>query len=352
MQVRLIAQGTQESTLESALVDAANVNDFDRLDVAVAYATKQGILTLQAALGGFPVKSRWVVGLDDAITQPEALTYLLKTPGADLRLAQLAPDRRFHPKLYCLQKSDDDTVAVSAIGSGNMTLRGLRRNGEAAAILTAESIDDATALKAQWKTLWSLGKDASRPMIDSYAESYKKAKKQRTKAVELGIAPPEPEPDAPVPTVAAFDGDPANATVAWTEGGSPSAGGRDLEFPRAMMPFFGLNASPAQRRFRMANGQLIPLTFTMRTDNQMWRLMFSRDAIFAGSGRETLRPVAGTTNRSDLAIVFERSGNGADFDVRLVHIGSVQYNALVAQSQATGIVDRTRNPGGRNFGYY
>ncbi len=352
MQVRLIAQGTQEATLEGALAEVAGANNFDRLHVAVAYATKQGLLTLRASLGGFPAKSRWVIGLDDAITQPEALNYLMALPGAKLRLAQLAPDRRFHPKLYLLRQSQDDAVAISAIGSGNMTLRGLRRNGEAAVMLSAESIDDAAALKAQWEILWSLGTDATQPIIQAYANSYRQAKKQRAKVVDLGVAPPEPEPDAPVPVAVVFDGNPAKATVAWTEGASPSAGGRDLEFPRAMMPFFGLTNSPVNKRFRMANGKIFLLTFTMRADNQMWRLLFSRDAVFAGSGRESLRPVTGTSNRSDLAIVFERSGNGADYDVRFVQIGSAPYNALVARSRAAGIVNRTRNPGGRSFGYY
>lgn len=231
-------------------------------------------------------------------------------------------------------------------------MRGLRHNGEAAVLLNAETIEDVAALKAQWKILWSLGLDATQPMIDAYAESYMQAKKQRAKVVDLGVAPPEPEPDAPIPAPVIFDGNPANASTAWTEGASPSAGGRDLEFPRTMMPFFRLNNSPVHKRFRMANGQVFLLTFTMRTDNQMWRLMFSRDAIFAGIGRESLRPATGTSNRSDLAIVFEREGNGADYQVQLLPIGSAPYNALVARSQAAGVVDRTRNPGGRNFGYF
>jgi hypothetical protein len=102
----------------------------------------------------------------------------------------------------------------------------------------------------------------------------------------------------------------------------------------------------------MANGQVFPLTFTMRTDNQMWRLLFSRDAIFAGVGRESLRPVAGNTNRSDLAIVFSRATAGADFDINLVVIGSPQHASLLARSQAVGVLSRTRNPGARYFGYY
>jgi hypothetical protein len=118
-----------------------------------------------------------------------------------------------------------------------------------------------------------------------------------------------------------------------------------------MMPFFGLNHSPAVRRFRMNNGQVFDLTFTMRTDNQMWRLLFSRDAIFAGNGRESLRPLTGAT-RSDLAIVFERATGGADFNVDFVVIGSPQHAQLIARSQAVGGLDHTRNPGGRYFGYF
>ena len=97
---------------------------------------------------------------------------------------------------------------------------------------------------------------------------------------------------------------------------------------------------------------VFPLTFTMRADNQMWRLMFSRDAIFAGIGRESLRPVAGKTNRSDLAIVFSHATGARDFDVDLVVIGSPQYAALMARTQAVGVLERTRDPGGRYFGYY
>src|SRR3546814_6652717 len=108
---------------------------------------------------------------------------------------------------------------------------------------------------------------------------------------KVGIVPPDPEAEEELGSVPLFNGDPAQATVAWTEGASPSAGGRDLEFPRAMMPFFGLTRSPSTKRFRMSNGQIFHLTFTMRADNQMWRLMFSRDAIFAGIGRESLRQI-------------------------------------------------------------
>lgn len=326
----------------------------DRLDVAVAYATRPGLAALHGAVGGWPAVTRWVVGLDDAITQPEAIDDLIALPGAQLRVATLAAEgRRFHPKLYCLWSSTDPARCLAVIGSANMTLHGLHRNGEVGAILAAESAGEADMLKAMWTEMNALGQALTPIALTAYRDTHQKAREARRRMAKAGAIPIHAEADEDAADRPPFDGDPASATIAWTEGASPSAGGRDLEFPRAMMPFFRLRGSPAPGRFRMANGQVFTLTFTMRTDNQMWRLLFSRDAIFAGIGRETLRPVAGRTNRSDLTIVFTRSnGPGADYDIDLVAIGSPSHTALVARTKALGLLARTRNPGSRRFGFY
>lgn len=348
MKTRLIAQGHKGgTTLEAALKEAAGSAEFDRLEVAVAYATLQGVRALTKLLANLPPESWWVVGLDDAITQPEAIAHLMGVPGANVRLAALAPGRRFHPKLYCLSSNADAQRCISAIGSGNMTLHGFSKNGETAVILAAESGAEATSLREQWRAMWDLGNDATEAALDDYRLRYKEARKARKIVESLGVAPPEPEPDAPV---SSYDGTPASASIAWTEGASPSAGGRDLEFPRLIMPFFALGASPTTRRFHMPNGQSFPLTFTMRHDNQMWRLLFSRESIHAAIGRESLRPVAGG-NRSDLAISFERRADG-DYDVQMHVIGSPEHDRLMQESRAVGGLSRTRDPGGRYFGLY
>jgi len=351
MKTSLVLQGVAGGlTLEGGLKAAASSAAFDRLDVAVAYATKQGIRALEIALGKFPNTSRWVVGLDDAITQPEAIEYLMQLKGAQVRLAALAPGKRFHPKLYCLSSSTDAALCISAIGSGNMTLNGLRRNGETAVLLDAESVAEADLLKEQWTAMWSLGTAATQNALGAYRDKYKQASTARKKIIDLGVAPPEPPADAPVPALSTFTGQPATAGGAWTEGASPSAGGRDLEFPKKMMPFFGLTKSPSHKWFRMKNGQRFLLTFTERTDNQMWRLMFTRESIQAAIGRESLRPVTGG-NRSDLAIIFHKATGNADYDVEMVVIGSPEHVALIGQSTVIKGLDRTRDPGGRNFGY-
>jgi hypothetical protein len=326
---------------------------FDRLDVAVAYATGAGLQALQAAIGGWPEATRWVVGLDDFITQPAAIDTLANLANVQVRLASLASEgRRFHPKLYCLWSSEDPATCLAVIGSANMTLHGLNRNGEVGVLLVAENAAEAEMLKSAWEQMNALGRDLHEWDLEGYRTSHENARKARRGMAKVGALPVDPEAEEELGPVPVFGGDPSQATVAWTEGASPSAGGRDLEFPRAMMPFFGLTRSPTTKRFRMANGQTFPLTFTMRTDNQMWRLMLSRDAIFAGIGRESLRPVAGNTNRSDLAIVFSHAKGNRDFDVDLVVIGSPQHTALLARSQAVGVLARTRDPGGRYFGYY
>lgn len=353
MKTNLIGQGgAAGASLYAALKGLTENQAFDRVDVAVAYATLQGVKTLTQALGGLPPVSRWVVGLDDAITQPEAIEHLMKLAGAQVRLASLAPKRRFHPKIYRLWSSTHPQLCVLALGSGNMTQNGLRFNGEAAALLTSESAAEAKELENAWLEMWGLGVDATDAAIAIYRSKYAEAKKERKKIAALGVAPPEPEPDAVVEDNVIFNGEPATASVAWTEGATPSAGGRDLELPRLIMPFFTLGRSPVVKRFRVVNGGVFSLTFTMRTDNQMWRLMFSRDAIAAAIGRDSLRPAMGNSTRSDLAIVFTRISGAADFDLHMVAIGSAQHQQLMQRTSAGGRLHRTRDPGGRNFGFY
>lgn len=353
MKWALIGQGAPGSTtLAQALKGASQKIQFDRLDVAVAYATLQGVKALELAIGSIPPKSRWIVGLDDAITQPEAIDYLMNLQGSEIRVAKMTPAKRFHPKLYCLWSTLVNAQYVSAIGSGNMTLNGMRKNGETAAIMTAETSAEAKKLKNQWQAMWKLGHSPSEDELKEYREIYKKAKKQRKKIVDLGSAPPEPEPDAPVDDEPTFDGAPNSATISWLEAGSPSAGGRDLEFPKAMMPYFGLKKNKETRKFRMADGSVHALTFTERTNNQMWRLLFTSSSINSAIGRDTMRPISGG-NRSDLAVLFRRTLGSKDFEVEIMKVTSEKFKTIRANSKSiSGTFATTKAPGGRLFGIY
>lgn len=347
----LIAQGAGDNgTFASRLPQVLARSNFDQLDVAVAYATRAGIRALEIAVGKWPARTRWIVGLDDAITQPEAIDDLIRLAPGAVWLAELGPEgRRFHPKIYCFSSSRDEAACCVVLGSANMTHHGLNLNAEAGLILSAENAVEARQLKELWQSMRRLARDPADFDLPAYRACHRRARAERKQLADAGLLPSQPEAEEPTNV---FDGNPANASVAWTEGASPSAGGRDLEFPRDMMPFFGLRRSPTTKRFRMApNGVPFALTFTERTDNQMWRLLFSSDAIRAGIGRDNLRPTTGG-NRSDLAIIFRRGSGAADYDVDFVIIGSREHQQLIRRTQISGVLGRTRDPGGRHFGWY
>lgn len=356
MDTRLVAQGRAPGvSLTAALQEALIGIDVNRLDVAVAYATVSGIIALEKAVTAFPGVSRWVVGLDDAITQPEAIVRLMNMPGATVRLASLAAQgRRFHPKVYCLWSTTAPERCVLSVGSGNMTLNGLRKNGEVAAILSASSAQESDDLKAIWAEMWELGAPATLEKLAEYESRYKLARKARKAVTAAGAAPPDPEPNEPVNDEVVLNGDPTTAAFAWLDAGSATAQGREVELPRAMVPYFGVGpqtASPVQLRLRLANGRVDLLPLTMREDNSMWRIAFTSASINAGTGRNTLRPVAGG-NRSDLAVAFARTGKRR-FDLEFVPLGSARYQSLVTKATAAGAYHRTRKtPDGRSFGFF
>ena len=217
----------------------------------------------------------------------------------------MLPRKRFHPKLYCLWSSSRKHKGVTIIGSGNMTLNGMLHNGETAVLLESESPEETKALRGQWKAMWRLGARATQGAIDSYRVGYVQARKRRRELVDLELSPPEPEPDAAVEIRAGAVSGFSDANLVWLDAGTASAGGRDLELPRQMVPFFALKKSPSPRSFEMRDGRRFTLTLTERTDNDMWRLMFSSASIRSAIGRESLRPESGET-RSDLAVVIRK----------------------------------------------
>ena len=359
MRVVLISQISDDNLVfEENFREAADIANLDRLDVAVAYATTSGIPCLINAIGRDIPVSRWVIGIDDAVSQPAAIEQIRNMPGAEVRLASKGPRHRFHPKIYQLWSSTHPAICVSYVGSGNFTSNGLQGNAEAGVVLISESVEETGYIREQWQSFWDLGHPLTPLSLERYREAYDAVRTVRAAADRT--VREEVLDDAAIvhilnvaPEGLAFDGTPQTATVAWLECGTASAGGRDLEFPAPMVPFFQLQGNRAAYALRMLPGNAVfELYFTMRQDNGMWRVLLSSDAIEAATGRTSLRPIAGG-NRSDLIIIFRRNhGAEADFDVQFVEIGSAQYDELVHETQAHGVINRTRGPGGRDFGYF
>jgi len=252
MKFDLITQlGDDDPVFKTAFGKATSIADLDRLDVAAAYATSSGIPVLTGAIGCNIEVSRWVIGIDDAVSQPSAIEHLRDMLGSEVRLASSGPRLRFHPKIYQLWSSNRPEMCVSYVGSGNFTSNGLARNVEAGVVLSAESIEEAGILRSQWQTMWNHGHPLNQAGLDVYKQAYMSLRAARKKTDEkikrkvldddligkiLGI---NHQPK--------FDGTPWSAAVAWLECGTASAGGRDLEFPAAMVPFFRLTGDSAKR---------------------------------------------------------------------------------------------------------
>lgn len=190
--------GTEQLSLAAAIKAHVREASFDRAEVAAAYVTLQGVRALETVLGAKPVQSRWIVGLDDAISQPEAIEYLGALAGADLRVAKLSPNRRFHPKVYRFWQSDAPGRCLLVVGSGNLTERGLHVNAEGAVLLSAETAGDVSRCEEMFDELWKVGGPISAGELTAYAERYKKAKQSRKAVEEAGDSPPEPPATEPV----------------------------------------------------------------------------------------------------------------------------------------------------------
>ncbi|WP_084140297.1 phospholipase D-like domain-containing protein [Brevundimonas nasdae] len=203
MKIEVVSQGGVNAlSIAAALKPHALTGRYDRLDVAVAYATDPGLRALGVILEGWPPGSRWIVGLDDAVTQPAAIKRLQALPGADFRIAKLAPVRRFHPKLYHLWSSANPAHSVLLIGSANMTERGLHKNAEVGVLLEAESAAETQKAHAAFTELWNLGRAPSAGEIEAYQDLYAVAAAARKTVADRGAAPPPSRPnDAIAPEI-------------------------------------------------------------------------------------------------------------------------------------------------------
>lgn len=193
MRVQVVAQGgAKRLSIAAAIKAHVRANPFDSAEIAAAYVTVQGIKALTTILGTPPTQSRWIVGLDDAISQPDAIKLLIKLPGAEVRVAKLSPKRRFHPKVYRFWDAGKANEAVLVIGSGNLTERGLHENAEAAVLLTSEGPADAAVGAELFSELWALGYTPTEADLAAYAKRYEAAKRQRKAVEESNDSPPEP----------------------------------------------------------------------------------------------------------------------------------------------------------------
>ena len=125
---------------------------FERLDIAVAYATLRGAFAVRDAIESASswdgLRKRWVVGIDWCRSEPSALEYIANVPDSQARIFDglslvkkegCVPSVPFHPKVFILG-SDEATAVIS--GSANLSLNGQTRGHEVGSLLVSTSSED------------------------------------------------------------------------------------------------------------------------------------------------------------------------------------------------------------------
>lgn len=334
------------ATIQGALVARLRTEPHDTVNVAMAYVSIAGVRILLSAFSGRPIShSQWLVGLDDAVSQPGALDLLMTLDDADVRVSSLgnAPFR-FHPKVCRFQHSSGRGKELLMVGSANLTSSGLAGNAEAVVFIEGQNRADKDQFDRIWADLWSQGHRPTTDELATYKQRYEAAKKARersrgTPATRERRARTRTEP------ILASDGaelDPSRAKTCWIECGSVTAMGRELEFKAEQGLFFGLEPAggdPKTFRFGASNGAIVSLRMKYQ-QNHMWRLQMNNDV---PEVRRGLRPTGsdGKLGRSDEVAVFTRTDDQDLFDIRFIKVHSRRFAALKKRSSRLGTVGHT-----------
>jgi len=321
---------------------------------AMAYVTVPGIRKVLGLLKNPPVNTRWVIGLDDAITQPGAIVLCQSLPKSQVRVASFEHEhRRFHPKILYLLNGNDSSKAFMMLGSSNLTKAALCGNAESVVILQSDTPAEKAELDTLWRTAWRLGRGLSASELDSYQQKYKLRKKSRRPAKKGQTTTHRAKRKRTVRLVLEDDHaeiDPGNATTCWIECGNVTAMGRELEFKAEQGLFFGLNPhgeDPKDLKYVVSDGATVKLRMKYQ-GNHMWRLQMNSNVPEVAKG---LRPIGsnGKLGRSPWVAVFKKLKRKNTYALTFVRLKSKEHKKLRQCSIATGTHGSTT---AREYGWF
>lgn len=350
MESRFLVQtpAKSSSTLDDFFYETASSGAYDEMLIAVAYATVAGIRKLLAGIpAATQVQTRWLVGLDDYITQPGAIRALMAMPGAQLKVASYASGGlRFHPKVYIFRRAARPKAALAVIGSSNLTAQALSGNGEANAVLTCERAQDHAQLQQLWDALWVQGRDLSQQELAAYELAYERNRPSRPLAPAPlpGTARTRPGRTRQLDVLATDDAelDPSTAELCWIECGNITGMGREIEFKAEQGLFFGLSPTGGTAHvfsFVTSAKDTVPLRMKYQA-NHMWRLQLNNSVPeFAAGLRPRLRD--GSLGRSPHVALIRRTDRPGVFTLRFILLDSPEFRRIVARSRKRGTFGQT-----------
>ncbi|CUS37651.1 hypothetical protein COMA2_300006 [Candidatus Nitrospira nitrificans] len=341
------------ASIKALLAREMHHRQYNTVCAAMAYVTIAGLRDVLGLLLSPPVRSQWLIGLDDALSQPGAIELCLSLESSDVRVASFEHEaRRFHPKVLYLLDSTHRSRAFMVIGSANLTKHALAGNAESIVLLHADSSSDKRELDSIWADVWRLGRPLKRGELDHYRSQFTDSSRFRREArrsragLRLGQAKRKTR-EVLADDMAEVD--PGTATVCWIECGYVTAMGRELEFKAEQGLFFGLNphgGDPTYLNYRVSNGTTVQLRMKYQ-GNHMWRLQMTKEVPEVAEG---LRPrQKGKLMRSPWVAVFERLRTKDTYRLYFVKLRSASFRQLKERSERHGTIGRTT---AREYGWF
>jgi HKD family nuclease len=165
--------------LEAIGAAAHHASDYERVDVAVAYASAEGVRLLDERLSGpnwSGARKRFLVSMDFGFTQPRALVRLSELSNAEVRVpngravlasATLRPPSTFHAKVFLFGLDELPYLSALVVGSANLTASALTTGAE---VVTAQSWAQRRFSAAAWSHL-----KKAQPVLGWFEETWKDA---------------------------------------------------------------------------------------------------------------------------------------------------------------------------------
>lgn len=280
--------------LEAIGTAAQLASDYERVDVAVAYASAEGVRLLDEKLSGpnwIGARKRFLVSLDFGFTQPAALIRLSELSNAEVRVpngravlasATLRPPSAFHAKVFIFGLDELPYLRALVVGSANLTASALTTGAE---VVTTQSWSQRGFPPAAWRHL-----KKAQPVLDWFEDTWKDAdllenvlddyrvrrralpkpariredKTQATRRYLASLESHEISGDLPVQLAAAKE--------LWVDASSviknrKNQPGTQLNTPKGTRVFFGIDAAkvPEKTTFEPIDIRVAGYTYAERT---------------------------------------------------------------------------------------
>lgn len=321
--------------------------------LAFAYVTYAGLRSLITGLeeAGHDletVRTEWIAGLDRGVTEPRALSQILRLRGARLRLfvpggrvnrGTLLSKPKLHSKVIAVEGTDGNLIALQA-GSANLTGAAIgtrAQNYEAGFLVSLPATSLAqhqAAFRRWWAEVGRHGINATEQIIKQYADIREPFLRQSRKVLDIL------DIDLPVSE------DIANARFFWIEAGEMSGGNvpayrYQTELTGDMANFFGARRPSVQFELVMPAGEVGSGRLTLRKEHHyvpLWRMGLPNPRRFGIQYRQNV-------------LRFERVGDGR-FQLRIAPPGGTEAARWRRAASRDGHLNHTGGMQGRDWGFY